>query len=56
VTSFTIGPVAAAGGVTVETVRFYQRRGLINVPERQGNGYRRYTERDRDRLQFIRRA
>lgn len=42
--------------MTVETVRFYQRRGLIEVPERAGAGYRRYTERDRDRLQFIRRA
>jgi MerR family mercuric resistance operon transcriptional regulator len=54
--SFTIGQLAAAGGVNVETVRFYQRRGLIEVPERAGAGYRRYSERDRDRLQFIRRA
>lgn len=54
--SSTIGQLAAAAGVTVETVRFYQRRGLIEVPERAGSGYRRYSERDRDRLQFIRRA
>lgn len=54
--AFTIGQLAAAGGVSVETVRFYQRRGLIDVPMRQGAGYREYTERDRDRLQFIRRA
>jgi MerR family mercuric resistance operon transcriptional regulator len=54
--SFTIGQLAAAAGVTVETVRFYQRRGLLEVPEREGAGYRRYSERDRARLEFIRRA
>ena len=53
--SFTIGQLAAAEGVSVETVRFYQRRGLLDVPERDA-GYRRYTERDRERLAFIRRA
>jgi DNA-binding transcriptional MerR regulator len=52
----TIGKLAAAEGVGVETVRFYQRRGLLAQPERRGAGYREYTEADRERLVFIRRA
>ncbi len=52
----TIGKLAASEGVGVETVRFYQRRGLLVEPERTGSGYREYSEEDRDRLVFIRRA
>ena len=52
----TIGKFAAAEGVGVETVRFYHRRGLLALPERQGSGYREYSEADRWRLAFIRRA
>lgn len=52
----TIGRFAAAGGVGVETVRFYQRRGLLAVPERRGTGYREYSEADQQRLAFIGRA
>jgi DNA-binding transcriptional MerR regulator len=52
----TIGKFAAAEGVGVETVRFYQRRGLLALPERRGSGYREYSEADRSRLAFIRRA
>jgi DNA-binding transcriptional MerR regulator len=52
----TIGRFAAAEGVGVETVRFYQRRGLLALPERRGSGYREYSEADRWRLAFIRRA
>jgi MerR family mercuric resistance operon transcriptional regulator len=52
----TIGKLAAAEGVGVETVRFYQRRGLLATPERRGSGYREYSEADRSRLVFIRRA
>ena len=52
----TIGKLAAAEGVGVETVRFYQRRGLLPQPERRGSGYREYTDADRSRLVFIRRA
>jgi DNA-binding transcriptional MerR regulator len=52
----TIGKLAAAEGVGVETVRFYQRRGLLAQPERRGGGYREYSEADRARLTFIRRA
>src|ERR1700733_3014715 len=51
-----IGKFAAAEGVGVETVRFYQRRGLLATPERHGSGYREYSEADRWRLVFIRRA
>jgi DNA-binding transcriptional MerR regulator len=52
----TIGKLAAAEGVSVETVRFYQRRGLLPQPDRQGSGFRKYSEADRWRLAFIRRA
>ena len=52
----TIGKFAAAEGVGVETVRFYQRRGLLALPERPGSGYREYSEADQWRLAFIRRA
>jgi MerR family mercuric resistance operon transcriptional regulator len=52
----TIGKLAAGEGVGVETVRFYQRRGLLALPERAGSGFREYTEDDRQRLAFIRRA
>jgi MerR family mercuric resistance operon transcriptional regulator len=55
-TGMTIGKLAAAEGVGVETVRFYQRRGLLAEPERRGSGYREYSESDRSRLVFIRRA
>jgi MerR family mercuric resistance operon transcriptional regulator len=52
----TIGKLAAGEGVGVETVRFYQRRGLLALPDRTGPGFREYTEDDRQRLAFIRRA
>lgn len=52
----TIGKLAAGEGVGVETVRFYQRRGLLAQPDRAGPGFRQYTEDDRQRLAFIRRA
>jgi DNA-binding transcriptional MerR regulator len=52
----TIGKLAAGEGVGVETVRYYQRRGLLSQPERRGSGYREYSEADRARLVFIRRA
>jgi MerR family mercuric resistance operon transcriptional regulator len=52
----TIGKLAAGAGVGVETVRFYQRRGLLTLPDRAGSGFREYSEDDRRRLAFIRRA
>jgi MerR family mercuric resistance operon transcriptional regulator len=55
VESLTIGKLAAAGGVGVETIRFYQRKGLIETPAR-GQGTRRYGPADLRRLHFIRQA
>ncbi|MCE7797901.1 MerR family DNA-binding protein [Sphingobium sufflavum] len=55
VPSLTIGGLAAKGGMGVETVRFYQRRGLLDTPSRAG-GVRRYGQRDVQQLQFIRRS
>jgi len=52
----TIGRFAAAEGVSVETIRFYQRKGLLPLPERRGSGFREYTKADQWRLAFIRRA
>ena len=51
----TIARLAAAGGVGVETVRFYQRRGLLQTPTRE-TGIRRYGRDDVRRLRFIRQA
>ncbi|HSI16176.1 MAG TPA: MerR family transcriptional regulator [Sphingomonas sp.] len=54
----TIGKLAAAADVGVETVRYYQRRGLLAQPERADpyGGVRRYDEDDVQRLRFIRAA
>jgi DNA-binding transcriptional MerR regulator len=52
----TIGKFAAGAGVGVETVRFYQRRGLLAEPERRGHGFREYSGDDQERLAFILRA
>ncbi|MDX0494102.1 MerR family transcriptional regulator [Sinorhizobium medicae] len=51
----TIGKLAAAGNVGVETIRFYQRRGLLPTPRRL-EGIRRYGHEDIRRLKFIRQA
>lgn len=55
VQSLTIGQLAAGGGVGVETVRFYQRKGLLQTPGRE-SGIRRYGSEDLRRLRFIRQA
>jgi MerR family mercuric resistance operon transcriptional regulator len=52
----TIGQVARQAGVGVETVRFYERQGLLQEPARRESGYRQYTEDAVARLRFIRRA
>lgn len=51
----TIARLGAAAGVGVETVRYYQRRGLLAVPASAG-GVRRYGAEDLRRLRFVRRA
>jgi len=53
--AMTIARLGAAAGVGVETVRYYQRRGLLPVPASLGE-VRRYDETDLRRLRFIRRA
>jgi MerR family mercuric resistance operon transcriptional regulator len=53
----TIARLAEAGRVGVETVRYYQRRGLLVEPERPGgSGFRSYSDDDVRRLRFIRQA
>ena len=52
----TIARLAEAGGVGVETVRYYQRRGLLDTPARPDGGVRRYGREDARRLGFIRSA
>lgn len=57
--AMTISKLAKAGGVGVETVRYYQRRGLLPIPERPGalgGGVRRYGLDEVRRLRFIRSA
>jgi len=54
--SMTIGALAKEAGVNVETVRYYQRRGLLGVPARPMGGVRRYGEDALSRIGFIKRA
>ncbi len=54
--TLTIGRVAGQAGVGVETVRFYERQGLLEEPPRRQSGYREYGEDAVARLRFIRRA
>lgn len=52
----TIGQLAVAAGVNVETVRYYQRRGLLEVPQRVGGEIGRYSDSALQRLRFIKRS
>lgn len=52
----TIGSLAEASGVHLETIRYYQRLGLVDEPPRPRGGYRRYDVRAVARLRFIKRA
>lgn len=52
----TIGRLARAAGVGVETIRYYEREGLLPEPARTASGYRQYPADTVDRLGFIRRA
>jgi MerR family mercuric resistance operon transcriptional regulator len=54
--SYTIGDVAEAAGVGVETVRYYERRGLVPQPGRGVGAYRRYGKDHVDRIRFVKRA
>lgn len=52
----SIGTLAKLAGLSVETLRFYEREGLLDKADRNESGYRAYTPDARRRLQFIRRA
>lgn len=54
--NFTIGSLATATAVPVETIRYYQKRGLLAEPLRPPGGIRRYDESYARRLRFIKRA
>ncbi|GAA3918592.1 MerR family transcriptional regulator [Luteimonas lutimaris] len=51
-----IGQLARQAGVPIDTVRYYERQGLIPEPPRSTSGYRQYGPGDVTRLEFIRRA
>ena len=54
--AMTIGRLAKAAGVNVETVRYYQRRGLLREPSKPPGGQRRYAPAVVQQIAFIRRA
>ncbi|TET43841.1 heavy metal-responsive transcriptional regulator [candidate division TA06 bacterium] len=54
--NLTIGQLAKRAHVNIETVRYYERRGLMPEPTRRESGYRQYSQDDVARLQFIKRA
>jgi MerR family transcriptional regulator, mercuric resistance operon regulatory protein len=54
--TISVGALAAEAGVGVETIRFYQRRGLVPVPPRPSRGPRTYSREAIDRIRFIKAA
>lgn len=54
--NLTIGTFAKAAGVNVETIRFYQRKGLLPEPDKPYGGIRRYGEADVARVRFVKSA
>ncbi|MEC5386889.1 helix-turn-helix domain-containing protein [Uliginosibacterium sp. H3] len=54
--AFTISELGRESGVNPETIRYYERTGLLAAPTRASNGYRRYDEAAGKRLRFIRRG
>jgi MerR family copper efflux transcriptional regulator len=54
--SLTIGAVAKRVGVAIDTIRYYEREGLLPEPQRRASGYRSYGEDAIAQLRFIRRA
>ena len=52
----TRGELARQGGVNIETIRYYERQGLLPKPSRSPSGYRLFSPEDVRRLRFIRRA
>lgn len=54
--TMTIGRLAKKAGVNIDTIRYYERNGLIPEPTRRSSGYREYRSADVERLRFILRA
>lgn len=54
--TLTIGKLANAAGVNVETIRFYERKGLLAQPQKPTEGFRQYPSEVLQRLRFIKRA
>jgi MerR family copper efflux transcriptional regulator len=54
--TLSTGQVAKAGGVNIQTVRFYEREGLLPAPRRSASGYRQYTEDAVRIVTFVKRA
>ncbi|MBV9229852.1 MAG: heavy metal-responsive transcriptional regulator [Chloroflexi bacterium] len=54
--SLSIGQVARRAGVSIDTIRFYERQGILEKPSRRDSGYRQYSEEVVRRLHFIQRA
>ena len=52
----TIGQLAKQGGVNLETIRYYERRGILPTPPRSASGYRAFSKDSVRRLRFIKRA
>lgn len=55
-TTLKIGQLAKAAKVNIDTVRYYERRGLIPEPPRKESGYREYTQNYVARIRFVKRA
>lgn len=53
---FTTGQLASRARVNVETIRYYERNGLVEEPPRSASGYRKYPADSVERLRFIKRA
>lgn len=51
-----IGRLAELSGVSIDTVRYYERAGLLPEPSRRASGYREYSHSDVERLRFVRRS
>lgn len=54
--NLSIGQLASAAGVTVETLRFYEKQGLLSEPQRTDSGYRQYPPDSIKRVRFIQHA
>lgn len=52
----TIGKLAKAAGVGVETIRFYERKGIVRKPQKRESGYRVYEAEEASRIRFVKRA